>query len=119
MRKIDQTLQDAIKANKKFSSGNTVFIINDNDCYDSKILLHGNVIAKRYLNVLKLNNCGYATNVTHARLNAVLQAFNYYNIKVIGKGGETLFINTNSNEVIAKNELSLKIKLDNLDGFVS
>ena len=114
MRKIDQTLQNAIKANKPFSSGNTVFISNDNECYDSKILLHGNVIAKRYLNVLKLDNCGYPTNVTHARLNAVLQAFNY-NIKVIGKGGDTLFINTNTNAVIAKNELSLKINLSNLE----
>ena len=115
MRKIDQTLQNAIKANKPFSSGNTVFIINDNECYDSKILLHGNVIAKRYLNVLKLNNCGYPTNATHAGLNAVLQAFNYYNVKVIGKGRDTLFINTNTNTVIAKNELSLKINLSNLE----
>ena len=114
MRKIDQTLQNAIKANKPFSSGNTALKIDDNECYDSKILLHDNVIAKRYLNVLKLSNCGYATNVTHARLNAVLQAFNY-NIKVIGKCGETLFINTNTNTVIAKNELSLKINLSNLE----
>ena len=113
MRKIDQTLENAIKANKKFSSGNTAFIINDNDCYDSKILLHGNIIAKRYLNVLELSNCGYATNVTHARLNAVLEAFNYYNVKVIGRGGETLFINTDTDIVIAKNELSLKINLSN------
>lgn len=119
MRKIDQTLQNAIKANKQFSTGNTTLKINDNDCYDSKILLHGNVIAKRYLNVLKLSNCGYATNVTHARLNAVLQAFNYYNIKVIGKGGVTLFINTNTNTIIAKNELSIKINLSNLEGFAS
>ena len=113
MRKIDQTLQNAIKANKKFSSGNTVFIINDNGC---QVLLHGNLIAKRYLNVLKLDNCGYCTNVTHARLNAVLQAFNYYNVKVISKGGETLFINTDTNTVISKNELSLKINLSNLEG---
>ena len=110
MRKIDKTLQNAIKANKPFSSGNTALKIDDND---SKILLHGNVIAKRYLNVLKLSNCGYATNVTHARLNAVLQAFDYYNVKVIGKGGETLFINTNTNAIIAKNDLSLKIDLSN------
>mgnify|MGYP003589969631 CR=1 FL=1 len=106
MRKIDQKLQNAIKANKPFSSGNTAFISNDNEC---KILLHGNVIAKRSLNVLKLDNCGYATNVTHARLNAVLQAFNYRNVKVIGKGWNTLFIDTNTNTVIAKNELSLNI----------
>ena len=118
MRKIDQTLQNAIKASKNFSSGNTALKIDDNECYDSKVLLHGNVIAKRYLNVLKLSNCGYATNVTHSRLNAVLKAFNY-NIKVIGKGGETLFINTNTNTLIAKNELSLKIKLSNLEGFAS
>ena len=112
MRKIDQTLQNAIKANKPFSSGNTALKIDDNEGYDSKILLHGNTIAKRHLNVLKLSNCGYATNVTHARLNAVLQAFNY-NVKVIGKGGETLFIDTNTNTIIAKNDLSLKINLSN------
>ena len=118
MRKIDQTLQNAIKANKQFSSGNTTLKIDDSECYGSEVLLHGNTIAKRYLNVLKLSNCGYVTNVTHARLNAVLKAFNY-NIKVIGKGGETLFINTNTNTVIAKNDLSLKIKLSNLEGFAS
>lgn len=104
MRKIDKALQNAIKANKQLLSSNTAFIIDETG---SKILLHGNVIAKRYDNMLKLSNCGYATNVTHARLNAVLQAFNYYNVKVIGKGGETLFINTNTNTVIAKNELNL------------
>ena len=57
-------------------------------------------------------------NFISTPLNAVLQAFNY-DIKVIGKGGETLFINTNTNAVIAKNELSLKIKLSNLEGFSS
>ena len=111
MKGIDAKLKNAVAENRGFSSNNTVFKVNDDDCYDSVVMLHGNVIAKRYLNILTLDDCGYATNVTSARLNAILEAF-YYDIKAINKDGETLFINS-FGDILAKNKIKLTLTLKN------
>lgn len=113
MKGINVRLKNAVAANVGFSSGNTVFRVDDDECYNSVVMLHGNVIAKRYLNTLTLDNCGYVTNVTNARLNAILAAF-CYDIKAINKDGETLFANSNG-DILAKNKIKLKLTLKNFN----
>ena len=113
MKGIDAKLKNAVAANRGFSSNNTVFKVDDDDCYNSVVMLRGNVIAKRYLNILTLDNCGYVTNVTIARLNAILAAF-CYDIKAINKDGETLFINS-LGDILAKNKMTLTLTLKNFN----
>ena len=111
MRGIDNMLKNAVVANRGFSSNNTVFKVDDDDRYNSVVMLHGNVIAKRCLNTLTLDNCGYVTNVTNARLNAILEAF-YYDIKAINRCGETLFVNSDG-DILAKNKIKLELTPNN------
>ena len=111
MSGINAKLKNAVANNIGFSSNNTVFRVDDDECYNSVVMLYGNVIAKRYMNTLTLDNCGYTTNVTNARLNAILAAF-YYDIKAINKDGETLFVNS-SGDILAKNKIKLTLTLKN------
>ena len=113
MTGINTKLKNAVVNNIGFSSNNTVFRVDDDECYNSVVMLHGNVIAKRYLNILTLDNCGYVTNVTSARLNAILAAF-CYDIKAINKDGETLFVNS-VGDILAKNKIKLTLTLKNFD----
>ena len=113
MKGKDNRLKNAVAANRGFSLNNTVFRVDDDECYNSVVMLHGNVIAKRYLNILTLDNCGYVTNVTSARLNAILAAF-CYDIKAINSNGETLFVNNNG-DILAKNKIKLTLTLKNFN----
>lgn len=69
MRKIDQQTANAFLSNGKMSAGNTVVS-------NGVVTLHGNDIA-RYVNGshIKINFCGYPTNVTKARINAIVRQF--------------------------------------------
>ena len=113
MRGIDTKLKNAVASNIEFSSNNTVFKVDDDECYNSVVMLHGNVIAKRHLNILTLDNCGYVTNTTSARMNAILAAF-CYDIKAINKDGETLFVNS-VGDILAKNKIKLTLTLKNFN----
>ena len=106
MTGINAKLKNAVANNIGFSSNNTVFRVDDDECYNSVVMLYGNVISKRYLNILTLDNCGHATN-------AILAAF-CYDIKVINKDDETLFTN-NVGDILAKNKIKLTLTLKNFD----
>ena len=69
MRKIDQQTANAFLSNGKISLENTVVS-------NGVMTLHGNDIA-RYVNDshIKINFCGYPTNVTKARINAIVRQF--------------------------------------------
>lgn len=113
MKGVNAKLKNAVAANIGFSSNNTVFRVDDDECYNSVVMLHGNVIAKRYLNILTLDNCALVTNVTSARLNAILAAF-CYDIKAINKDGETLFVDS-VGDILAKNKIKLTLTLKNFN----
>ena len=99
MREIDQQTANAFLSNGKMSSGNTVVS-------DGLVTLHGNDIA-RYINDshIKINFCGYPTNVTKARINAIVRQFSNDRYSVSMKKGE-LYLNCayKPSVVIADNE---------------
>ena len=86
MRKIDQQTANAFLSNGKMSVGNTVVS-------NGLVTLHGNDIA-RYINDshIKINFCGYPTNVTKARINAIVRQFSNDRYNVSMKNGE-LYLN--------------------------
>ena len=86
MRKIDQQTANAFLSNGKISLGNTVVS-------NGVMILHGNDIA-RYVNDshIKINFCGYPTNVTKARINAIVRQFSDDKYSVSMKNGE-LYLN--------------------------
>jgi len=71
MRKIEREMIQAIIDNKDFSKANTrVEFDGDIRCY---VYLHGHKIAQYNRGgSLLLNNCGYETNTTKSRLNALI-----------------------------------------------
>lgn len=86
MRKIDQQTANAFLANGRMSNGNTV--VNS-----GVVTLHGSDIA-RYINDshIKINFAGYPTNVTKARINAIVRQFSQDRYTVSIKKGE-LYLN--------------------------
>ena len=86
MREIDQQTSNAFLSNGKMSLGNTVVS-------NGLVTLHGNDIA-RYVNDshIKINFCGYPTNVTKARINAIVRQFSDDRYSVSMKNGE-LYLN--------------------------
>lgn len=84
MRKIDQQTANAFLSNSKMSAGNTV--VNN-----GVVTLHGSDIA-RYVNDshIKINFAGYPTNVTKARINAIVRQFSNDRYTVSIKQGELM-----------------------------
>ena len=73
MRKIERQMNMAITHKTDWSSSNTQVSFNSNtNC--SSIYLHGHQIATfdHNLKAVKLSSCGYTTNTTKSRLNAIL-----------------------------------------------
>ena len=99
MREIDQQTANAFLTNGKMSLGTTVVS-------NGVVTLHGNDIARSVNDsLIKINFCGYPTNVTKARINAIVRQFSgdRYNISV--KKGK-LYLNCayKPSVVIAENE---------------
>ena len=71
MRKIERQMLQALVEVKDWSKDNTR--VETNGHY-SDVYLHGHRIAeyKHSDSSLKVNNCGYATNTTKSRLNALI-----------------------------------------------
>jgi hypothetical protein len=67
MRKIEQQMCAAIKADKNWSSGNTQVVTNDGV---STVYLHGNKIAMVDDTSLTIFDGGWQSNTTKSRLNA-------------------------------------------------
>ena len=73
MRKIERQMNFAISNKGDWSSSNTRVEYNNNtNC--SSIYLHGHQIATfdHNLKAVKLSSCGWQTNTTKSRLNAIL-----------------------------------------------
>ena len=74
MRKIEQQMQNAIRNRQNWSLSNTT-VSYDEDGFTT-VRLHGNRIAE--INPhgdLVLSSCGWQSNTTKSRLNAVLDCF--------------------------------------------
>ena len=73
MRKIERQMNFAISNRGNWSSSNTQVSYNENtNC--SSVYLHGHQIATfdHNLKAVKLSSCGWQTNTTKSRLNAIL-----------------------------------------------
>lgn len=70
MRKITQNSVNAFLAGQRYSEGNTVVSPSNNQIY---LYLHGNIIAvkEKSTGKIKISNCGWFTNTTKERLNAL------------------------------------------------
>ena len=78
MRKIEREMNFAVSNKANWSKSNTQVCYNDNtNC--SSIYLHGHQIATvdHNTNAVKLSSCGYETNTTKSRLNALLSEVKY------------------------------------------
>jgi len=74
MRKLERQMNFAVSNKGNWSGSNTQVIYNNNtNC--SQIFLHGHHIATFCHETLavKINSCGYHTNTTKSRLNALLE----------------------------------------------
>ena len=72
MRKIEQQMNAAIKADKNWSSGNTQVVTNDGV---STVYLHGNKIAMVDDTSLTIFDGGWQSNTAKSRLNAICCEF--------------------------------------------
>ena len=73
MRKIEKQMNFAISNKGNWAGSNTSVSYNEStNC--SSIFLHGHQIATfdHNLKAVKLDSCGYETNTTKSRLNAIL-----------------------------------------------
>ncbi len=77
MRKITESSLNAFVANRPFSKSNMIVEIDGNK---TKLRLHGNLIATKEGNELIVCDCGWQSNTTKERLNAIFQ---YYQLGYI------------------------------------
>ena len=78
MRKLERQMNFALSNKGNWAGSNTTVTYNENtNC--SQVLLHGRQIASldHSTNALKLSSCGYTTNTTKSRLNAILDEVKY------------------------------------------
>ena len=78
MRKIERAMNFAISNKGNWSSSNTQVTFNEStNC--SNVFLHGHNIATvdHTTNAVKLSSCGWQTNTTKSRLNAILSEVKY------------------------------------------
>lgn len=68
MRQITKDSIDAFLKKQDFSKGNTVVKTEDGI---TRLLLHGNCIAKIEDNILSITSAGWQTNTTKERLNGI------------------------------------------------
>ena len=88
MRKIERQMNFAISNKGNWAGSNTSVSYNENtNC--SSVYLHGHQIATfdHNLKAVKLSSCGYTTNTTKSRLNALLSEVKY-GCKVFQKNWE-------------------------------
>ena len=78
MRKIEREMNFAVSNKANWGKSNTQVVYNDSsNC--SSIYLHGHQIATvdHNTNAVKISSCGYETNTTKSRLNALLSEVKY------------------------------------------
>ena len=80
MRKIESEMQAAIVERRDWHKDNTTVTVDSKGNTD--VLLHGHRIATISNNGdLKLSSCGWRTQVTKSRLNAILDCF-FHNLTI-------------------------------------
>ena len=78
MRKLERQMNFAISNKGNWAGSNTQVNYNDStNC--SSVYLHGHQIATfdHNLKAVKISSCGYTTNTTKSRLNAILDEVKY------------------------------------------
>ena len=78
MRKLEKQMNFALSNKGNWNGSNTSVLYNDStNC--SSVYLHGHQIATldHNTNAVKLDSCGYETNTTKSRLNAILDEVKY------------------------------------------
>jgi len=68
MRKITKEMANAFNNDMPFNKDNTLIKVGENV---TNLFLHGNLIASKVEGRLHIANCGWFTNVTKERLNAL------------------------------------------------
>ena len=99
MRLIEKQMNFALSNRANWSKSNTSVVYNSNtNC--SSVYLHGHQIATLDHNTqaLKLSSCGYTTNTTKSRLNAILDEIDY-GCKVFQKNWNWYFSSNNNQTV--------------------
>ena len=99
MRLIEKQMNFALSNRANWSKSNTSVVYNSNtNC--SSVYLHGHQIATLdHVNqALKLSSCGYTTNTTKSRLNAILDEIDY-GCKVFQKNWNWYFKSNNNQTV--------------------
>lgn len=82
MRKITQSMVEALSSGLNFSSGNTVVS-------DGKVYLHGNnIVSVTGLGSIDINLCGWNTPTTRERINGVLRHYRMGGVST--KNGQAL-----------------------------
>ena len=78
MRKIEQQMNRALVSKNNWSQSNTQVVYNQEE-NRSSVYLHGHEIAcyDHNTNSVQLDSCGYETNTTKSRLNAILDEVKY------------------------------------------
>ena len=82
MRKIEQQMNQAIRAGKSWCSGNTAVVV---DGESTKVYLHGNHIATVETDCVLLYDGGWQSHTTKSRLNALITEFGDIGCKVYQK----------------------------------
>jgi hypothetical protein len=83
MRKIESEMQAAIVERRDWSKSNTSVTVDSEGT--TQVRLHNNLIATISNNGdVKLSSCGWETNTTKSRLNAVLDCF-FNNLTIFQK----------------------------------
>jgi len=80
MRKIEQAMIDAIKANRNWQSSNTAVTLSMTSTPVLVVTLHGNPIARRVGEHWSWSLAGWNTPTTRSRVNAIARAFNLYRV---------------------------------------
>lgn len=78
MRKITQNAASAFIASQPFAAGNTTVSVEaENDAVTTKLLLHGNIIAKKRSDreTVQMTLAGWPTVTTRERLNGLLRSY--------------------------------------------
>ena len=95
MRKIETQIIQAIKNNQDLKVANSQVINYTNS---SDVFLHGNLIARIGETWMELFDCGYQTNTTKSRLNALLSAFGCDGEYIFQRKGQW-FLNYNNQPI--------------------
>lgn len=72
MRKVEMAMCEAVRFCKNWRSGNTEVVTENGE---SRVYLHGNLIAKVARDYFMMFDGGWQSNTTKSRLNALCQEF--------------------------------------------